>query len=64
MAAPGVTGATTVSSVEFLFGTGPDGRLIGIDPPSPVPEPASFALLGSALLGFGVIRRVLLAKKY
>ena len=56
LTAPGITSATTVGSLEFLFGSGPDGRLAGVDPPNPVPEPNSLALFGVALLLFGLIR--------
>jgi hypothetical protein len=64
----GVTANTTVTSVTFSFGTGPDTFLTntctsGCTPPPPpppllnVPEPGTLLLIGSALLGFGLLRR-------
>jgi hypothetical protein len=45
-----------IGSVSFLYGTAPDATIPGT-PGTPVPEPATMALLGSALLGFGVVQR-------
>ena len=54
----GVTSATTVSSLQFLFGTGPDGTLTGVvDSPTSIPEPASLALFGAGLFALGLIRK-------
>jgi len=58
LTALGVTSATTVSSLQFLFGTGPDGMLTGFDPPpASVPEPAALTLFGIGLFAFGLIRK-------
>jgi hypothetical protein len=43
----GVKSTTTISNVEFSFGTGPDTTLSGTKSSSPVPEPSSILLLGS-----------------
>jgi hypothetical protein len=52
--APGVTAATTISSVVFSFGTTSGVNVPGVPVPTAIPEPASFATVGmGTLLGLG-----------
>lgn len=66
----GLTTSTVLSGVNFYFGTGPDYHIAGLcttdcgtisttgaTPPPSVPEPFSFALAGSGLLGLALLRR-------
>jgi len=68
LALSGVTANTTVTAATFSFGTGPDTFLPGTctsgctsppppPPPQVTPEPGTLLLLGSALVGFGLLRR-------
>ena len=56
----GVTRATTITSVKFLFGTGPDTTLTGTEQVQSAPEPSTFviAVVGAlGFLGYGLRRR-------
>lgn len=51
----GVTTSTTISSVQFSFGTSPDTYIDGTETPNtaPVPEPSSIFLLGGVICLIG-----------
>lgn len=52
----GVSGFTEsqIGNVTFLYGTSPDATVAG-KPGTPIPEPGSLAILGTALLGAGLL---------
>jgi len=55
LSVPGVTTGSTVSSVDFSFGTTEGNDVSGT--PSPVPEPTTLLLLGSTMAGLGALAR-------
>ena len=54
---PGVTDASTISNVKFLFGSGTDYITASKPPTSHVPIPAAAWLLGPGLVGLAGLRR-------
>jgi hypothetical protein len=53
----GVTANTTISNVQFSFGTGPDTFVPGVPVPQPAPEPGTLAVLAIGLLALAASRR-------
>jgi len=51
----GISSTTTITSATFLFGTNPDGTIVGHSVRTP--EPASIALLASSMVAIGLLRR-------
>ena len=56
LSVPGVTTSSTISSVDFSFGTTDGNDVPGT--PSTVPEPTTLLLLGTAMAGFGAVARL------
>ena len=55
LSVPGITSDTTVTAVNFLFGTLPETTLGGTV--TRAPEPMSLMLLGTGVIGLGLMRR-------
>jgi len=56
LALTGVTGDTTISNVQFSFGTGPDTLVPGVPIPG-IPEPAPLALIAVGLIALAASKR-------
>ena len=53
----GVTAATTITSATFSYGTTAGINIVGVPQTPGVPEPATYAMLGSGLLALGIFGR-------